>query len=188
MDVLAVLITVAFIFFVVYGIYTKIFYSESALNVYLEKFGIWSPIIFVVFQAIQVVFPILPGGIGMLGGLVIFGPLVGFIYNYVGICIGSVLAFLIAKRYGMRIIESLFIPKLHSKYMKWTENKNFSVLFALAIILPIAPDDFLCYLAGTTKMTLLKFTLIILLGKPFGIAAYSFGLNVVFQWLVQLLN
>ena len=188
MDILAVLITVAFIFFIVYGIYTKIFYSESALNAYLNKFGIWAPIIFVVFQAIQVVFPILPGGIGMLGGLVIFGPLMGFIYNYVGICIGSVLAFLIAKRYGMRIIESLFIPKLHGKYMKWTENKNFSVLFAVAIILPIAPDDFLCYLAGTTKMTLLKFTLIILLGKPFGIAAYSFGLNAVFQWLVQLLN
>lgn len=72
--------------------------------------------------------------------------------------------------------------------MKWTENKNFSVLFALAIIFPIAPDDFLCYLAGTTKMTLLKFTLIILLGKPFGIAGYSFGLNVVFQWLVRMLN
>lgn len=74
MDVLAVLITVAFIFFIVYGIYTKIFYSESALNAYLNKFGIWAPIIFIVFQAIQVVFPILPGGIGMLGGLVIFGP------------------------------------------------------------------------------------------------------------------
>jgi len=66
------------------------------------------------------------------------------------------------------------------KYDSWTSEKNrFAKLFAIAIFLPVAPDDFLCYLAGTTEMRLSKFTLIILLGKPFSIALYSCGLTQI---------
>ena len=48
----------------------------------------------------------------------------------------------------------------------------------------MAPDDFLCYLAGTTSMTWRRFTAIILLGKPLSIALYSLGLTVLFQQIV----
>ena len=69
-----------------------------------------------------------------------------------------------------------------AKYSSWTEQNNrFARLFALAIFFPVAPDDFLCYLAGTTSMTWRRFTAIILLGKPFSIALYSLGLTVLFQ-------
>lgn len=60
------------------------------------------------------------------------------------------------------------------------------MLFAAAIFFPVAPDDFLCYLAGTTPMRLGRFTSIILLGKPASIALYSLGLNVVFQQAAAL--
>ena len=44
-------------------------------------------------------------------------------------------------------------------------------------------DDFLCYLAGTTKMTWKQFTAVIVLGKPFSIALYSLGLTTAFKML-----
>ncbi|MGC4018276.1 MAG: TVP38/TMEM64 family protein, partial [Muricomes sp.] len=50
-------------------------------------------------------------------------------------------------------------------------------------VFPIAPDDFLCYLAGTTAMTWKQFGCVILLGKPFSIALYSLGLFTLFQKL-----
>ena len=68
------------------------------------------------------------------------------------------------------------------------EKRRFERLFALAIFLPVAPDDFLCYLAGTTEMTLPRFTAIILLGKPAAIALYSLGLAAVFTKVTALLG
>jgi len=169
-----------------YGFYTGIFRSQEALGAFLEGFGVWAPLIFVVFQAVQVVIPVLPGGIGCVAGILVFGPLAGFIYNYVGICLGSLAAFLLARKYGQPIIESMFSPKLRAKYNHWTEGRRFNNLFAVGIFMPVAPDDFLCYLAGTTKMTFRRFTAIILLGKPLAIAAYSFGLSTAITYFARL--
>lgn len=170
----------------VYGFYTGIFSSKEALGAFLQGFGVWAPLIFVVFQAVQVVIPILPGGIACVVGVLVFGPVAGFLYNYVGICLGSVAAFLLARRYGQPILESMFSPKLRAKYNHWTEGRRFNNLFAVAIFMPVAPDDFLCYMAGTTKMTLRRFTTIILLGKPLAIAAYSFGLSAAITYIARL--
>jgi uncharacterized membrane protein YdjX (TVP38/TMEM64 family) len=55
------------------------------------------------------------------------------------------------------------IRKTITKYEKWTgSDSKFTKWFAIAIFLPVAPDDFLCYLAGTTRMGWKKFTTIIL--------------------------
>ena len=61
-------------------------------------------------------------------------------------------------------------------------------MVALAIFLPMAPDDFLCYLAGTTEMKLSVFCLILMLGKPASIALYSLGLEYAFHNLLRLLG
>ena len=87
------------------------------------------------------------------------------------------------------LLRLLFSEKLLTKYSSWTEQNNrFARLFALAIFFPVAPDDFLCYLAGTTSMTWRRFTAIILLGKPLSIALYSLGLTVLFQQITGWLG
>lgn len=159
-----------------------IFSSQEKLKTFIAGFGIAGGLVFVIIQIVQVVIPIIPGGISCLAGVILFGAGFGFIYNYVGICVGSVIAFLIARAYGKPLLKKMFEPKLLEKYEKWTQTKNrFAKLFALAIFLPVAPDDFLCYLAGTTNMSLKMFTLIIIFGKPCSIAAYSLGLTQIFK-------
>ena len=64
---------------------------------------ILGPIIFMLLQILQVVIPIIPGGISSAAGVLIFGPYLGFVYNYVGISIGSVIIFLLGRRYGKTI-------------------------------------------------------------------------------------
>ena len=150
--------------------------SQERMQAFVTSCGAAGGLLFVAFQAVQVVVPVLPGGLGCLVGVVLFGPVVGFVYNYVGICIGSLMAFAVARNCGRPLLNLLFSEKLLTKYSSWTEQNNrFARLFALAIFFPVAPDDFLCYLAGTTSMTWRRFTAIILLGKPFSIALYSLG-------------
>ena len=159
--------------------------SQERMQAFVASCGAAGGLLFVAFQAVQVVVPVLPGGLGCLAGVVLFGPVLGFVYNYAGICIGSLLAFAVARSCGRPLLRLLFSEKLLTKYSSWTEQNNrFARLFALAIFFPVAPDDFLCYLAGTTSMTWRRFTAIILLGKPLSIALYSLGLTVLFQQIV----
>lgn len=175
--------------FVIYGWKKGLFASKEAMEEFLKPYGGWAPLLFVVIQIVQVVVPIIPGGVSCLAGVLLFGPLPGFLYNYIGICIGSVLAFLISRRLGMEAVQVIADQKAYGKYVKWLDSDKFDKLFALAIFAPVAPDDLLCYLAGVTKMKLKKFTAIILLGKPLAIAAYSFCLNLaansLFSWVLR---
>ena len=164
-----------------------IFASQERLQSCIAGFGAAGAAVFVLFQAAQVVVPVLPGGLGCLAGVLLFGAWKGFLYNYLGICAGSMLTFLAAKYCGKPILHCFFSEKMIVRYEKWTSEKDrFARLFALAIVLPVAPDDFLCWLAGTTEMTLPRFAAIILLGKPFAIALYSMGLMAVFARIPAL--
>lgn len=160
--------------------------SQENMQKFIMGFGTAAGIIFILIQIIQVIIPVIPGGVSCVAGVIVFGAGMGFVYNYVGICIGSILVFLIAKHYGRPLMVKMFDKKLIDKYENWTEkNGRFTKLFALAIFLPVAPDDFLCYLAGTTRMKLKTFTAVILLGKPLSIAAYSMGLNLILQTMLK---
>lgn len=170
----------------VVGIRKGIFTSQEMMQKTVKNFGVAGPVIFILLQIVQVVFPILPGGISCLAGVLLFGAVRGFLYNYIGICLGSFLAFALSKNFGRPLLVRLFNQKLIEKYDGWTVQENhFEKLFSLAIFLPVAPDDFLCYLAGTTTMSWKKYVAIILLGKPFAILAYSLFLNTVANGLIR---
>ena len=159
-----------------------LFTDTEKLQALLEKIGILAPLLFVIVQAVQVVIPIMPGAIGCVFGVVFFGAFWGFVFNYIGICIGSVCAFLLARKYGMMFVQNMTGSKFYNKYQHFLEKENqFEKMFALLIFLPVAPDDFLCYLAGVSRMRRTRFTTIILLGKPAAILMYSMGLHQVLR-------
>lgn len=146
------------------------------------------PLIFISIQILQVVVPVIPGGVSMAAGVLIFGPFLGFLYNYIGITIGSIIVFLLGRYYGKPFVLSFVSEKQYNKYVSYLDNQNrFDKLFALAIFFPIAPDDALCLMAGLTNLSLKKFTWIILLGKPASIFIYSllliYGGNLIAQFM-----
>lgn len=162
--------------FILYGIKKGIFTSTKTFSTYIISLGLLAPVVFTLVQGVQVVIPILPGAIGCAVGVIAFGPVWGFLLNYIGISLGSIAAFLIAKKYGMDTVKKLVKEQSFQKYLKWIHKGHlFDKFFTLAIFAPVAPDDLLCYLAGLTKMSLKKFTAIIMLGKPFSILLYSLG-------------
>lgn len=89
----------------IYAYKIGILTSVDSLQRFIARFGIGGLFIFTAIQAVQVVIPILPGGIGCLGGVILFGAWKGFACNYIGICIGSILAFAITKCWGRPIME-----------------------------------------------------------------------------------
>lgn len=172
----------------IYGHQIGIFSSQEAFKQFIIDCGIWGSVIFIAFQAIQVIIPVLPGPIACIVGVVAFGPIYGFLYNYIGICIGSIVAFMLSKKYGLQFVKKIMKPQQYDKYSAWLDKgKKFEIFFSLAILLPIAPDDLLCFLAGLSKMTLKKFTSIILIGKPVVLVMYSYAIAEGVDYLLKIL-
>lgn len=187
-DVLSILGIALTIVFMIWCYKMGFLTDREKMQAYFAAYPVWGDLLFILIQIIQVVIPIIPGGVSTVAGVAIYGTVRGFIYNYVGICIGSIIVFLLAKRYGRDLMNRMFKEKLINKYDKWTEtNQRFKKMFAFAIFFPVAPDDFLCYLAGTTTMSLKTFTIIILLGKPASIFLYSMGVDKLLQWIFSLI-
>src|SRR5699024_2543115 len=89
----------------------------------------------------------------------------------------SLLNVAIARHVGLGLIERLFRPRTVERFLGWTRIGRFERAFALAIALPIAPDDRLCYIACTTRMRWRTYVAIILLCKPWALIAYGRGIN-----------
>ena len=160
--------------FAVYGFSAGIFTSEESLEQFISDSGVTAPLVFSLIQIIQVVVPIIPGGVSCLASVVLFGPLPGFVYSYVGICIGSIIGFFLGRFYGKPFIVAVTKPETYEKYSKMIDKgKRFEIFFLLAMLFPAFPDDLICMLAGLTKMENKKFLLILLLAKIPTIALYS---------------
>ncbi len=170
---LAVLLALS-AFVLIYGWIGGHYESAEAFKSYIESFGVWGPIILTLIQLLQVVLPVLPGFLGCIVGAALWGPVVGFLVNYIGISAGSIIAYYLARRYGIKLVNKMISMKKYEKHIeRINKSKSYSVLLFVAILLPLAPDDFMCYFSGLIDMPPKKFNTIIILAKPWCILFYS---------------
>lgn len=157
------------------------FSSPAAFMDYIDGYGIMGPVVLTMIQMFQVVVPVVPGMVGCAAGAILYGCIGGFLCNYIGISAGSILAFWLARKYGVEFVIKVTGEKAYHKYAGWVQKqKSYTWIFALMILLPLAPDDFFCYFTGLTKMSSKKFILIILAMKPWLIMIYSLVFSGIF--------
>lgn len=141
---------------------------------FMSGYKMMGPVVLTLIQAFQVVVPVLPGYLGCAVGAVSYGTTIGFLCNYVGISAGSILAFLLAERFGKQLVIDMFSERLYEKWeRKIAGKKSYNLFLFIATLLPLFPDDFLCYFSGLMQMERKRFVWTILLGKPWCILAYS---------------
>lgn len=175
-----IVIFVIIILFFIKQLFNQKIDSVEALQVYMKKFGVAAPLILTVFQALQVVVPVLPGYLGCAAGAVAFGSMTGFWCNYIGISVGSIIAYFLAKKYGVSLVTSMFPVEQYEKWSKRIEkSKSYEWFLFIATLLPLFPDDFLCYFSGLMNMNSKRFIWIIILGKPWCILAYSIAFGLI---------
>ena len=165
------------------------FQNKAVLQQLILAHRYLGPLIFFCMQVIQVIVPIIPGGITMAAGVLIFGPVWGFVYNYIGIVLGSFLLFHLGKKYGQSLVRTFVKEKTYTKYMGWVEKgqRRFNWVFAGLILSPIAPDDALVLIASQTKMSWRFLSLTLIFCKPIPIFLYSYFLIYGGKFLEHLL-
>ncbi len=153
---------------------TKLFSSQSNLREFILRFNFLSPLILIALVCLQMLISPLPGQIiGLVSGY-LFGIVLGTIYSMIGIIIGSYIAFLLSRRYGRPFVEKIVKKKTMEKFDRIADKAGPFTLF-LIYLLPLFPDDTICYIAGLTKIKIRILVIICALGRLPGL----FVLNLV---------
>lgn len=184
-NIISLLIFIGFCLLGYLGYKKGLFDSIESFRNYVLSFGPWAFLVFFIANIMQVVVPGVPGGIILAFGVITFGALKGFIYNYLSICIGCLINFTISRTFGKSLVLKIFGEDTFNKYKDKIKDETYEKFFALAILLPAAPDDFLCYLSGLSNMSFKKFALIIFFCKPPSIFLYSMAWYFGFDWFMN---
>lgn len=147
--------------------------DSNAFKTWVLQYGLLAPVLFILIQIIQIVIPIIPGGVTTVAGALVFGSVWGFVYNYIGIVIGSCLLFLLVKKYGKPFILLFVKENEFRKYEKKLSSKTYEGFFIFCMASPVSPADIVVMITGLTKMSFRRFLTIILLTKPISIVGYS---------------
>lgn len=183
-QLLTVIGTLLTIILLVWVYKSGFFEAEGSFKAILEDMGIYGPILFLLIQIIQVVYPVIPGGITLIVAQLVFGPLWGFVYSFVGVLIGSIINFILARKYGKTFVRAFVSEQTYQKYYTWLiQGKRFDWVLASAFALPGFPDDFLCMVAGLTKMSMKRFMTIFMIFKPVTLYLYGVGAASLLTWL-----
>jgi uncharacterized membrane protein YdjX (TVP38/TMEM64 family) len=147
-----------------YHFLLRLSHDEVLLRQTLQEWGVLGPVIFIVFQAFQVLLSPIPGeATGFLGGY-LFGLWPGFIYSTIGLTLGSVAAFGVGRWLGIHFVQNL-VRKEHWDRMGFIVEAEGAIFCFIIYLIPGFPKDIVCYLFGISPMPLWVFALVSGLGR-----------------------
>lgn len=159
------------------GLITKI-NSIQALRDYISDFGSWAVVLYIVFCFLQVVILPVPGSVAVAAGVALFGSLKCAIYSFIGITLGSVVAFAIGRWIGFKAVKWIVGEDTLAKWMEKLKNKEYLIL-SIMFLLPMFPDDVLCFIAGLSSMTWGYFAVMIIVTRLISVFTTAYSLEFI---------
>lgn len=149
-----------------------LFERRQELRDLIVSFGAFAPLAFVLIQAAQVVLSPIPGeATGFIGGF-LFG-LPAFFYSTVGLSLGSMGAFFIARYFRRFVRQWVEKSPYYVRFERLLEHQGIFVTFLL-FVFPGFPKDFLCYFLGFSRIPWEVFCLVSTLGRMPGTLMLTF--------------
>lgn len=168
---LLLLIVLATYLFIHYDLYLFFVDKQKAITL-INSYHPYDEVVFVLLQIVQVVAAPIPGeATGLIGGY-LYGPLLGTIYSTIGLTIGSWFAFVLARFFGLPLVEKVIKPSTIEKYDYFIEHRGLFISFLLFLI-PGFPKDYLCYIMGLSHMKTWHFLAISTIGRLLGTTLLS---------------
>jgi uncharacterized membrane protein YdjX (TVP38/TMEM64 family) len=142
----------------------RFYVDKRYLKHTLREWGVLAPVVFIGLQALQVVIAPIPGQVtGILGGY-LFGLWAGLVYSTIGLSLGSLAAFAVARWLGTRYVHRFVSADVWQRLGFIVEAEGVILCFVIFVI-PGIPKDIACYLFGLSPMPFWVFALISTLGR-----------------------
>ena len=122
------------------------------------------PLIGILLPIIEAFFPILPLVLFVTINVTVFGFFWGYLYSWIGNCLGTLLLFLLIRKIGGKKIEEKIINSKYSTALEKIRSKNFSVLFLLYCF-PFTPSFLISGTSALTNMSTKEFIMALIPAK-----------------------
>ncbi len=152
--------------------------DETSFQAYLQGAGRWMPFVYVALQYLQVVLLPIPGVVSTIAGVALFGALPTIIYSLIGIVAGSLTAFFIGRKLGHKAVVWLIGAEELNKWQVKLKGKDLLFL-TLAFLLPVFPDDILCFIAGLSSMSWRYFAVMVLISRIVSVSVTCFSFDFI---------
>ncbi len=152
-----ILVVALFIYFQVWK-----YINPEAIRTYVESFGVWTPIVYALIYLVAVWVPHAGTAMTIIGGL-LFSPLFGTALVITLSSLGSVLPFLVSKKYGRKYIQKKIEKTKYKKYLDRTDENSFMFILYMRLI-PLIPYELQNYIAGLVDISVGRFILATFIG------------------------
>lgn len=122
--------------------------TREQIQDFIKSTGAIAPLVFIGISFAQVTLVPIPGMVTILAGNYVFGIWLSFLYSYIGMMIGSVVAWWLGRAIGRPYINWVAGGAVQAdEWLKRLKGRETVFLF-FAFLLPVFPDDLLCSVAG----------------------------------------
>lgn len=160
----------------IYSVLSK----KEQFEVWIKSYGSWGFLIFVLIQIFQVVVFVIPGEVVYFVGGYLYGTLLSSVLSILGITLGSLVCFGIARVLGQPIVEKIISAEQMEKLKAKLNTPQASITLFMIFLIPGLPGkDALAYVAGLTPIKLVNFLIVTLIARsPWIIVSSLWGANL----------
>lgn len=154
------------------------FITQENINIIIDFVRSMGMIGGILIPVIEAFFPILPLVLFVTINITAFGFFKGYIYSWIGNCLGAFLLFILIKKIGKNKIKSKIENSKYKKIFKKINKNNFSVLFIL-FCFPFTPSFLISGSAALANIETKHFLMALIPSKLLMIFSLAFiGLNI----------
>ena len=158
------------------------------LKYWLKFSGSLSMLFFIILQTITLVMTPIPSEALLLTGGYLFGTIPGAVCSLGGIFLGTIIAFWVARYFGLPLVKKLVPQRLWDKFGNVLQNPLFEPILLIVFLIPGFPKDALTYIVGLTTTKTSKSLIMILIARMPGILISSYiGANLRRQNFLPLI-
>lgn len=157
----------------------KEYISFENVRGFVEKNKFLSFFVFILLQIFQVVIFVIPGDVINATGGFVFNIFIGFLLSFIGVVLGSIIAFYISRILGYNFVNKFVKKEKLDKIVSFFESNTGFISLFIFCNLPFVPKDVLMYGAGLTPLKAKKTLFIYCISRIPGIIIWnSMGANI----------
>lgn len=146
------------------GAWLSWFSDLDAVIESIRGYGYRGPVILFLLFILQAFIAFIPGQALMIGSGVIYGFTGGFLLTWTSLVLGGQIAFWLSRKFGRPFAEKWIAPETLTRWDKSAAGQGMA-FYVITLVMPLIPNDAMCYVAGLGSMSFKRFLLANMLGR-----------------------
>lgn len=155
-----------------------------------EKFSYFGPLYGISIAMLESFFPPLPLALFVTLNVMIFGPVFGYFYSWIGTCLGSGIVYLVLTKYGRRRFSKIELKhQWMSNASHWVNVKGGLAIFTL-LCFPFTPSIAVAVLAALTGIKKRTYFKAFIFGKMimiFILSTIGYNIHAAMEYPIRLI-